>query len=252
MNELAKDYQVEPFVKVKRGQIITNSLDVADNFGKRHEYIIKKVRDILKNWDTSQPMKDFGALNFKESSYTDESNRKQVMFDMTRDGFSFLAMGLTGSKAAIWKVKYINAFNMMEKQILNQNNQQWVDDRRQGKISRKEVTEAIKQFVQYAEKQGSKHAGFYYATITKATYTALFLIERKAPTAFRNMLDSIQLTYLSIAEHKGSEALLEGMALGMNYKNIYKLYKGRIEECALFLGKTKALPNNGPQMTLLK
>jgi len=33
---------------------------------------------------------------------------------MTRDGFSFLAMGFTGPKAARWKEDFINAFKMME------------------------------------------------------------------------------------------------------------------------------------------
>lgn len=38
---------------------------------------------------------------------------------MTRDGFSLLAMGFTGKKAIEWKIKYINAFNKMEAEILS-------------------------------------------------------------------------------------------------------------------------------------
>lgn len=36
---------------------------------------------------------------------------------MTRDGFSLVAMGLNGDKALEWKIKYINAFNQMEKML---------------------------------------------------------------------------------------------------------------------------------------
>ena len=36
---------------------------------------------------------------------------------MNRDGFTLLAMGFTGSKAMEFKLKYIDAFNKMEKQI---------------------------------------------------------------------------------------------------------------------------------------
>ena len=36
---------------------------------------------------------------------------------MTRDGFTLLAMGFTGKKAFEWKLKYIAAFNEMEKRI---------------------------------------------------------------------------------------------------------------------------------------
>ena len=36
---------------------------------------------------------------------------------MTRDGFSLVAMGLNGDKALEWKIKYIEAFNQMERII---------------------------------------------------------------------------------------------------------------------------------------
>jgi len=36
---------------------------------------------------------------------------------MNRDGFSLLAMGFTGQKALGWKLKYIEAFNRMEKML---------------------------------------------------------------------------------------------------------------------------------------
>ncbi|WP_249411562.1 Rha family transcriptional regulator [Marinomonas sp. A3A] len=39
------------------------------------------------------------------------------MYRITRDGFVFLAMGFTGTKAAQFKEAYINALNQMEKQL---------------------------------------------------------------------------------------------------------------------------------------
>jgi phage regulator Rha-like protein len=42
------------------------------------------------------------------------------MYRITRDGFVFLAMGFTGTKAAEFKEAYINAFNQMEKQLYEQ------------------------------------------------------------------------------------------------------------------------------------
>ena len=38
-------------------------------------------------------------------------------YNITRDGFTFLAMGYTGKKAAEFKEKYIAAFNAMEQQL---------------------------------------------------------------------------------------------------------------------------------------
>ena len=39
---------------------------------------------------------------------------------MNRDGFTFIAFGFTGAKADQFKLKYIDAFNQMEKQLQQQ------------------------------------------------------------------------------------------------------------------------------------
>ena len=46
------------------------------------------------------------------------------MYLMNRDGFSLLAMGFTGKEAVQWKLKYIEAFNQMEKQLAAQHKEQ--------------------------------------------------------------------------------------------------------------------------------
>ena len=38
-------------------------------------------------------------------------------YQVTRDGFILTVMGFTGSKALDWKMKYIEAFNKMEKEL---------------------------------------------------------------------------------------------------------------------------------------
>ena len=48
---------------------------------------------------------------FIQSEYADKYGRMQKEYLMTRDGFSLLVMGFTGSKALEWKLKYIEAFN---------------------------------------------------------------------------------------------------------------------------------------------
>jgi hypothetical protein len=60
-------------------------------------------------------MEDFSELNFEPAEYIDEQGKPRPSYDLTRDGFALLVMGFTGKKAMAWKVKYINAFNAMEK-----------------------------------------------------------------------------------------------------------------------------------------
>ncbi len=91
-------------------QALTSSLLVAREFGKEHS---KVMRDI-SNLACSQ---EFRAANFGASSYKSEQGKEFPMCTMTKDGFSFLVMGYTGKKAAMFKEAYIKAFNEMESQI---------------------------------------------------------------------------------------------------------------------------------------
>lgn len=87
-----------------------NSLMVAKMFNKRHDDVLKSIR----NLDCSD---EFSLRNFAESKYKDERGKYQPCYDMTRDGFTFLVMGYRGKKAAAFKEAYIKRFNQMEKFI---------------------------------------------------------------------------------------------------------------------------------------
>ncbi|EJQ8214267.1 Rha family transcriptional regulator [Salmonella enterica] len=100
----------QPEISVINGQAVTSSLAVADYFTKRHDDVLKKIRAL----DCSP---EFTARNFAVSDYTDASGRKLPCYNITRDGFAFLAMGFTGKRAAQFKESYINAFNQMESRI---------------------------------------------------------------------------------------------------------------------------------------
>ena len=84
-----------------------------------------------------------------------------------KHGFSLLVMGFTGKKALEWKLKYIKAFNQMEKFILERQTQAWIDSRKAGKLTRKAETDTIKKLVEYAQAQGSQHADKLYMTYSK-------------------------------------------------------------------------------------
>lgn len=86
------------------GEPKTNSMKVAEAFGKRHDDVLRK----LKSLDCSE---DFTARNFAVSEYKDSSGRKLPLWEMTKDGFMFLVMGFTGKKAAAVKEAFINKFN---------------------------------------------------------------------------------------------------------------------------------------------
>ncbi|MDR6056910.1 Rha family phage regulatory protein [Escherichia coli] len=102
----------QPEIAIVDGQAVTSSLAVADFFSKRHDDVLKKIR-------TLECSASFTARNFSVSDYTYCTGRKLPCYQITRDGFAFLAMGFTGKRAARFKEAYINAFNQMEKQLSN-------------------------------------------------------------------------------------------------------------------------------------
>lgn len=95
----------------KDGQILVSSVDVAENFEKRHKVVTRAIENIIKS------NKDFTEHNFVPSEYEDSSGRMLPSYYMTRDGFTLLVMGFTGYKAQEWKIKYIKAFNAMEARL---------------------------------------------------------------------------------------------------------------------------------------
>ena len=98
----------QPEIAIVDGQAVTSSLAVANFFSKRHDDVLKKIR-------TLECSASFTSRNFSVSDYTDCTGRKLPCYQITRDGFAFLAMGFTGKRAAQFKEAYINAFNQMEK-----------------------------------------------------------------------------------------------------------------------------------------
>ena len=103
-----------PALSVKSGTPIVSSLDIARHFDKAHKDVLRSIDRIVE-----ETGREFGGRNFTPSSYLTEQSKELRCFDMTRDGFSLLVMGFTGPAAMRWKLKYIEAFNMMEAEIVS-------------------------------------------------------------------------------------------------------------------------------------
>jgi Rha family phage regulatory protein len=124
---LCGDYSnAKPVGESAQGKIVTSSQAVAYYFGKRHDNVISSIRGLLNFKDTQGGIPKNGETLkkwFYEYQYTNEQNHQTYpAFLMTRDGFTLLAMGFTGKKALEWKIRYIQAFNEMERKLKEQEN----------------------------------------------------------------------------------------------------------------------------------
>ena len=104
---------LQPVIAVIGTRPITTSLAIAKTFGKNHF-------DVLKAIKTLDTPKDFTDRNFSLSEYEDSTGRKLPMYQITRDGFTFLAMGFNGKRVTEFKIAYLEAFNKMEEALKKQ------------------------------------------------------------------------------------------------------------------------------------
>jgi len=91
------------------------STDVALHFQKKHLHVLRDIDRIL-SVSPSERKSNFG-FTFIDVPGPNGAVRQVRAYRLTRDAFSILAMGFTGSAAIRWKWRYIEAFNAMEKAL---------------------------------------------------------------------------------------------------------------------------------------
>lgn len=105
-------------VTVYKNQLVTDSRQVAEHFEKQHQHVIRDIENLVNKAEEKDASK-IGRMFF-ETTMPDAYGRMKRVYLMNRDGFSLLVMGFTGAKALEWKLKFLEAFNAMEKEIRKQ------------------------------------------------------------------------------------------------------------------------------------
>lgn len=127
------DKLLKPRLILREDQPITTSLAVAEFFGKRHNDVLRAIRNLDCSPEYHQ--RNF-ALMIIDVEIGKGAVRQSPAYRITRDGFVFLAMGFTGPEAARFKEAYIEAFNAMERMLTEQREE---TIRAQVEAERKEV-----------------------------------------------------------------------------------------------------------------
>lgn len=98
----------ELVIQSPHGRDVTTSLIVAEVFRKEHAKVCRDIESLSCS-------DEFRVANFGETPYVHPQNGQTYkMYQMTKDGFSFLVMGYTGKKAGEFKEMFINEFNKRE------------------------------------------------------------------------------------------------------------------------------------------
>jgi anti-repressor protein len=96
-------------VTLVNDRAMTDSLLIAQKFGKEHKNVLKAIGEIL----TSAPN---GAKLpiFITSTRYDTQGRPKPVYLCDRDSFLLIVMGFTGPEALVFQIEFIFAFNQME------------------------------------------------------------------------------------------------------------------------------------------
>ena len=109
-------------ISLRGNSPITTSLIVADKFQKRHDNVLQKIENIMEEDICTD-------LNFKVSKYKDSTGRFLKMYSMDKKSFIILFMRFTGKPALHKQIKFVDAFEKMERILLNRQNISWQQGR---------------------------------------------------------------------------------------------------------------------------
>lgn len=203
-------------VYIKRDDAFTDSKVIAEGTGVAH----RKLKNTIKKHHKT--IEKFGKLS---APYEAESTggRREQYYILNEPQAAFLITLLKNTdKVVDFKAELVRQFYEMRKLLAERHTDIWIETRKQGMLVRKDETDVIQKLVEYAKEQGSGHADMLYVTYTK-------LANKMAGITKRNEATTAQLNDLSTMERLIAKVVLDGMAAGVHYKEIYKNCKERLE-----------------------
>jgi len=206
---------------IKNDKAIVSSLDVAENFNKKHDKVLRDIKELKCS-------KEFWLANFGESKY-DNRGKKYPVYLITKDGFTILAMGYAGKKAMVFKEKYIKRFNQMQDFIIEKQSQEWLQTRKHGKLIRRNETDSLKLLLEYAINNGSKtyekQPNRLYSQYSKLANKCVGICTGQREICTWKVLITLQ-TLEDIIQH----VVMEEMDKNTDYHDIYKICKKKCNE----------------------
>lgn len=95
----------------QEGQLVTDSRDVAEMVGKRHDHLLRDIKGYVKVLEDNP---NLGTPNFFiESTYKSNQNKELPCYLLTKKGCDMVANKLTGEKGILFTAAYVTKFEEM-------------------------------------------------------------------------------------------------------------------------------------------
>ncbi|MBB6600950.1 Rha family transcriptional regulator [Bacillus pumilus] len=99
-------------VFVKENEAVTDSVAIAEMFGKNHDDVLKDVRRQMEYAGI-----EFSLGNFSESNYTNSRGRTYPKYDLTEEAFALVVFSYNTKEAVQIKIRFIQEFKRMKEYI---------------------------------------------------------------------------------------------------------------------------------------
>ena len=209
-------------VIVRNNEVFTTSQAIAKGVGHSHETVVRLIRN----------SSDLPQLQVLKSESLKTKGRTAEVFYLSEEQATLVVMLMKNSpvvrlfKSTLAK-EFFKQRKMIQNLLVKKQNVEWLAKRNETKVMRRECTDIIQEFIEYAKDQGSKSADHYYSNFSRMEVTGLFIIEQKYPNA-RDVMSIRQLNLIEMADEAICISLKESMAKKTPYKECYQIAKERI------------------------
>lgn len=236
---------IPALIDVDGDDLWTSSVVIAQEFERPHKNVLRDLDALIADGTLLR------GLSFEPTSIDvigpNGGARQERAIRLNERGFLIAMPFLGGRKSREGQVRLVDAFLKLRAQLRRnekkQANAEWLQARSEGKVMRLALTDAVEEFVTYAEGQGSQNARKYYLNITMMEYRALFFVGKAVDQGFRDTLTMIQNIHLATAESIAQKSLRDGIARNIPYKEVYQLAKAQVEAFSAIIGRSPAGDN---------
>lgn len=202
-------FRQEEYKEKRKNNTLTEAEKKKGNFT---ELLHKTLLDIIRD-EFSEEINEQKILPVE---YKDKKGEKRPMFLLTLN---------QAKQVLLRESKYvrraiIHYIEVLEQAILDKAKSEWLLTRQQGKLVRREETDAIQVLIEYAKSQGSVHSSNLYMIYSKLVNS---LVGIKANS--RDKVDFGILMLIRQLEDIFTKIILNSMENKIYYKEIYQICK---------------------------
>lgn len=220
----------------RKNKVYVSSRIIAERFEKRHDNVITTIEGLIKDSRGCPFEKE--APEFIEQSYIHPQNGQEYReYVINKRAFVLVMMRLKGEIAFVMQNRYIDAFESMEAALAERQTTDWLKTRENGKLIRRNETDAIQQLIPYAEEQGSKNMAKQAYRIYSKMVNKIAGVE----TGERDKASYKQLMTIAMLEDMIQHTIQEEMKRDVYYKKIYQICKQKAEQFAGLMYLSKAM-----------